>query len=212
MLANYNSMDLFILFIFSFSILIGLMRGLIREVLSLLAWVASFVVAILFSGRVATAFSGAVPTAAATSPTTSQSISFLSLGASFVGLFILTLFLGSMLSRFISQLVEGPGISIANRLLGALFGFVRGFLVILVMIFLLQLTPLAAQPGWKESQFIASFQPLLKWLDDLVQPGLSSLKAQMGSTIKNINPTQYIDKLKQNYQDTGASQFFGSRP
>jgi len=202
---NLNSVDTAILLVFFVSILVGLMRGFIREIISLFTWIAAFVISILFSGTLANTFAGS---SSSTSSLGAGSVHMLALSSCFIGLFVATLIIGSFVGRFISQMVESQGVSLANRFLGALFGFIRGLLVVLLAIFLGQLTPMSSQPAWAQSQFVAAYQPAVKWLDDLVQPGLSSLKSQVGNSMRNVSPGQYIDQLKQNYQDTGASQMF----
>ena len=204
---NLNSVDTIILLVFFASILVGLMRGFIREIISLFTWIAAFVISILFSGALANTFTGSAASSS-TSSLGAGSAHMLALSSCFIGLFVATLIIGSFVGRFISQMVESQGVSLANRFLGALFGFIRGLLVVLLVIFLGQLTPMSSQPAWAQSQFVAAYQPAVKWLDDLVQPGLSSLKSQMGNSMRNVSPGQYIDQLKQNYQDTGASQMF----
>ena len=96
---NFNSVDIAILAVFFLSILAGLMRGMIREVISLFTWIAAFVVSIYFSGPLASAFTNPVRAAAssltpAAGVNPAHSISFLGIGASFIGLFVVTLIIG----------------------------------------------------------------------------------------------------------------------
>ena len=198
-MSNLNWVDNIILAVFLVSILAGLMRGLVREMISLLTWAAAFVIAILFSTKVAASFSGnagvqglvnqatQVVGASATKP-----LSMLSIGASFVGLFVATLIIGSVVNYFVSQAVEGRGINFSNRLLGGVFGLARGFLLVLATIFLIQLTPLSDQAYWTGSQFVHSFQPTVKWINHLVAPGLESLKSKVSDTIKEVDPSQFL--------------------
>ena len=198
-MANLNWVDNTILVIFLISILAGLMRGLVREMIALLTWAAAFIVSILFSSKVAAAFSGNAgvqgmvnQAAGSMGVDAAKPLSMLSIGASFVGLFVATLIVGSVINYFVSSAVEGRGISFSNRLLGGVFGLARGFLLVLFAVFLIQLTPLSDQPYWTGSQFVKSFQPMVKWLSDLVAPGLESLKHKVSDTLKNADPNQFL--------------------
>lgn len=193
-MADFNGVDYAFIGVFVGSIIAGLMRGVIKEVISVLTWAAAFIVASLFSSRLAAAFShsdhvqSAISSAnGAMGMNATQSVSYLALGGSFVLLFVGTLIIGSLLNRLISYAAEGQGISIANRLLGGIFGLGRGFLINLVVIFLVQLAPaVAQQPMWTSSQLVTAYQPAVAWLSEFVQPGFESLKTKVGETIHDV--------------------------
>lgn len=198
-MSNLNWVDNIILMVFVISILAGLMRGLVREMIALLTWAAAFVVAVLFSSKVAASFSGGQAVQGMVNQATgsmgvnaAKPLSMLSIGASFVGLFVATVIVGSIINYFVSRAVEGQGISFSNRLLGGVFGLARGFLLVLFTVFLIQLTPLSDQPYWTSSQFVHSFQPTIKWMSDLVSPGLENLKSKVSDTIKKVDPSQFL--------------------
>jgi membrane protein required for colicin V production len=201
MLTHLNWVDDAILLIFLVSVLAGLMRGLVKEVISLFTWIAAFIVAILFSTRVASMFTGSDQVQSAVSNASnnigmnaSQSVSVLSIGVSFLLLFVATLIIGSIINYIISRAVESGGISFINRLLGGVFGLARGFLIILVGIFLIQLSPVQDEPWWQASQFVKSYQPSVKWLGDTVSPGFENLKAKVDDTLKNVNTQQMFQR------------------
>lgn len=190
-MENYNWVDYIILGVFFFSILAGLMRGIVKEVLSILTWVAAFIIASLFAGRLAELFthsnsgqsiiSGA---SSAAGVNAEQSISIVSLGLSFVCLFLVTLIIGSLFTNVISRAVDSAGIGIANRLFGAIFGIFRGFLINLLIVFVVQLTSLDQAESWKQSKLVPMFQPSAAWVGNLVHPGLESLKSKVGQTLQ----------------------------
>lgn len=185
-MTNFNWIDYVILGILFASILAGLLRGLIKEIFSLLTWIAAFVISSMYTTKVASTFSHhASPEQ--TVDAAKQSISLIALGVSFIGIFIAVLLAGSLISYIITRAVEGPGISFVNRFLGALFGLGRGVLLILFIMFLVELTPLENQNEWKQSQFVDYFKPVIKRLDDIVQPGMEKLKAQLGETAKEVS-------------------------
>jgi membrane protein required for colicin V production len=192
-MTGLNWVDYSIVSVFAVSIMAGLMRGLVREVISIVSWFAAVVVASMFSSRLAATFtSDPSVQSALTDASTSmgvnaaQPVSYFAIGISFVILFVGTLIIGSLINYFLSRAAEFQGISFVNRALGAVFGFARGFLLNLVIMFLIQLSPLGQQAFWKQSQFVQSFQPAIVWLANVVQPGLEGIKAKMDQTLQNV--------------------------
>lgn len=190
-MENYNWVDYIILGVFFFSILAGLMRGIVKEVLSILTWVAAFVIASMFSDRLASVFtqSNSAQSVISQASTTvgvdaSQSVSMVSLGLSFVCLFLVTLIVGSLITNIISRAVDSAGIGLANRLFGSVFGLIRGFLINLMIVFVVQLTAFDQESWWREAKLVPIFQPAAQWLGQVVHPGFETLKSKVGQTFQ----------------------------
>lgn len=195
-MANFVGADYIIFAIFLFSTCAGLFRGLVKEVLTIFTWIGASIISVLFSGQVAALFTASEAgrsviseTTSAIGTNTSDSVSIVSLGISFVSLFLITLIIGSLISSFVNKAVEGAGIGVANRLFGGAFGFLRGFLVNLVLVFVVLLTPLDKESWWTEATLVPAFRPAAAWLGDLVHPGLESLKNTFGQTIQDAKST-----------------------
>lgn len=194
-MSNFNTVDYVILAIFLVSTFAGLYRGALREVLAILTWLAAFLIAGLFASHVAGYFAGtehmqAIADSASGSMggDSSQQISMLALGASFVGLFLLSLIVGSLISTLVNKIVQGSAIGLTNRFLGAIFGVGRGYLVNLLLIFLLQLAPqMQDNDWWNHSVLIPMFQPSVQLLENVMSPQLDQIKAKMGKTLGNEN-------------------------
>lgn len=210
----FNWIDYVLLAVFLISVLGGLVRGGVREVVSLITWIAAFIIAGLFAKPLATAFSSSdsaqsaissASTNALNTLSTSGHVSLFALGASFLALFLGTIIVGSLIGYFANRVVEGAGISFFNRLLGAVFGLARGFLVNLLIVFIVQLSPIAQQTYWTQSSLVPSFQPMVEWLGNRVQPGLESLKSRVGQTLENIT-TGAEDSLNNNLNDNKQQQ------
>lgn len=163
MMQQFNWADYVIMAIIAISTLISLIRGFVREVLSLITWVIAFIVAFMFSGRVADAFASAIHTPS------------LRLAIGFAILFLVTLILGGLLSFLISTLVVKTGLSGTDRTLGMVFGFVRGVLVIAVVLLLVSLGATDHPDWWKTSYLIPHFQGLVNWLNTFLPEKLASL-------------------------------------
>ncbi|WP_226665006.1 CvpA family protein [Microbulbifer aggregans] len=141
-----NWADWTILAIVAISTLIGMSRGFVREVLSLLTWVAAFVVAMMFRDQLAPLLSNLVDTPSL------QAI------AAFAILFIFTLLAGAGLNMTLSAFVEATGLSGTDRVLGMVFGLFRGCIIVLaLLIFAPALVPVEEDGWWRESRLIPHF-------------------------------------------------------
>ena len=151
-----NWADYVILAIIVISTLISLIRGFVREVLSLATWVAAFIVAFLFSSKLSTVFTSFIH---------SQAVR---LTISFAIVFIITLILGDLLSYLVSKLASKKGLSGIDRTLGMLFGFVRGILIIAVLLLLVAMGSPEHALWWQQSYLIPHFQGLVDWLHNFL--------------------------------------------
>jgi membrane protein required for colicin V production len=199
--AVLNSVDYFVLFVFGLSMLAGYLRGFVKEVVSLITWVAASVLSTLFAGKLAATFSGTTSGAVqgaigsvtgGAGPSMDAPLSALSIGASFVAIFLGSLFIGYIVGTVVTGITQGAGESLTNRFLGALFGGARGFVVVIVLMFIAELTPMGAQPAWTQSQFVKSFQPIVTWADKIVHPGLENLRSKAESAVQGVG-TQLPD-------------------
>jgi membrane protein required for colicin V production len=81
----------------------------------------------------------------------------------FAGLFLMVLVLGGLLVYLVGRLVESTGLSGTDRLLGGVFGAARGLAIIVSFLLVAGLTPIPADPWWKESSMIQRLMPLVSW-------------------------------------------------
>ena len=121
------------------SVLWGIWRGLVREVISIGAWVLAFLGANLFAGPLGDALPKALPT---------PEIRVL---VAFVVVFIAILAVCALASRLLSKLVHGAGLGELDRSLGGVFGVVRALLILLAFALVAGLTALPRQPVWRNS-------------------------------------------------------------
>lgn len=140
--------DFVIIALVGFSALIGLARGLIREVLSLVIWLSALLVAWIYYPQLQ-------PHLAPWISTTS-----VRMAGAFLVLVLAVLVVGTLLGHLLTTLVEKTGLSGTDRLLGLLFGAARGALLTAMVVFLAALTPVPEDPWWKDSVLIGRFQVL----------------------------------------------------
>lgn len=147
-----NWADYIVLGVIALSVLIGLWRGLVSEVMALAVWIAAFWVAWLLGPQVATRFRGIIEL-----PSARLLVGY--------GLcFLVVLLLGALLRFLISKLVETTGLTGTDRLLGMGFGFVRGVLLVTLAVFLLGFTPFSRDPWWQQSVLLVQAQGVADWM------------------------------------------------
>ncbi len=122
--APLNWLDWATLSIIGASTLLSLLRGFAREALSLANWVLAFVLATAWVGQLAALLENAIAHAA------------LRHVAAYGIIFIASLALGSMLGSLLRQLLGIAGLGGLDRLLGTAFGFARGLVVVVALLYL----------------------------------------------------------------------------
>lgn len=148
-----NWLDYGILALIVVSVIMGIVRGFVREAMSLVTWVVAIVVGVLYCQPVAALF-------------TSISMEGVRLLLAFILLALSTLIVGGIISYFLARLITFTGFSITDRLIGILFGLARGAVVISFLVMLAEPTPFKNDPLWRESTLVPRFQPMAAWMKD----------------------------------------------
>lgn len=152
-------LDYAVLLICGFSILLGATRGLVREVIALAGWVVAFVVAGAYGGSVAPLLEKQIP---------DESWRVM---AAVVAVFFVTLIAMSILALLTSRLIKSAGLGFEDRLLGGIFGLMRGLLVVLALVIIAGLTPLPRQTVWKSAMLAAPLEKLAGFTKQWLPPG-----------------------------------------
>ena len=146
------------------SALWGLFRGMVREFFSLAAWIGGFYVAWNWGGSwLAPRLSSQIP-AGWKVPL-----------ASFI-LFFACLIVGTLCAFLVRKLLYGIGFGATDRFLGTFFGFLRGLVLIAIVVTLVQSSALSQSPWW-ESSWLAQ-EPVKHWSQSLTAPAVSYLESQ----------------------------------
>ena len=180
-LSNFNWLDYLFSGIFLLIILLSLRRGLVKEVISILALVAGLFIAFTFAPKLAALFSNST-VIQSTLGSTSESMagqSSVAIGVCFAALLIGTLIIGAIINYFMSAVVEAAGLSIFNRLLGAIFGFAKAFIILLFVVYFVQMTAYAQSPVWQSSEFVKAYQPVISSLESKFGPRVDDLKTKI---------------------------------
>ena len=106
---------------------------------------------------------------------------------SYVILLVITIIAGNMVGYVLNFGFDASLLGIGNHLLGGGFGFCRGFIITLITIFLVQLTPLDEQSWWIQSRLVTAYQPAVKKMVAIVSPAIAKIeeKTKIGQTIKD---------------------------
>ncbi|MGH8855017.1 MAG: CvpA family protein [Telluria sp.] len=154
--------DYLVLFVLVSSVVISTLRGLVKEILSLLGWVVAFVVANAYGAQLAPLLPDVLPGASAR------------LIAAFVLLFLGVRILMGLLSLAIGALITATGLSLADRGLGGLFGLARGIVIVLAAVILSGMTAIPQQDFWRN----ALLSPMAETGARTVKPFLPAAIAQ----------------------------------
>ena len=134
-----TGIDWILLGVLVFSAMVGLWRGLMFEVLSLLGWIAAFFLAQWFA-----------PTVGAYLPVKGLSDS-VHYAAAFALTFILAVMLAGLIAALVRKVVSVVGLRPVDRVLGAAFGALRGIVILLAVAVVVDLTPLKRNEAWQQS-------------------------------------------------------------
>jgi membrane protein required for colicin V production len=148
--------DLVIIGIISLSALISLIRGFVKESISLVTWVVAGVLTLRYYAPMADLLEPFI-----------NSVNL----RQWVGggiLFVATLIVGAIVNFIVSQLVSKTGLSGTDKALGVVFGAARGVLIVTMIVLLASLTPMPEAPWWQESATIEFFQQLAIWVKSVI--------------------------------------------
>jgi membrane protein required for colicin V production len=155
--------DWAIIVVLAISTLMSLRRGFLKEALSLGTWIAAFIIARQFHDPMDQLLE------------TQIADSLMRSIAAFAALFVGTLLVGAALGFLLSALINATGLSSTDRILGMVFGFARGALIVTVVIGLLNLTPLVNDTWYTNASLVPHFETVAQWA--LEQLSASGFKA-----------------------------------
>ena len=159
-LTDLGWVDGTLLAMLALSVLIGLWRGLVFELMSLVGWLVAYGAAHLYSPQIAAYVPIGSPGSA------------LHQGAAFMVTFLVVLVAWSLLARLLRGLIRATPLTVIDRLLGAGFGALRGAVLLLVLATVVAFTPAKQSLAWQDSRAAA-------WLS----AALTSLKPMLPAEV-----------------------------
>lgn len=150
--VHFNAVDWAIVTVLSISIALSLWRGFVREAVSLAGWIAAFVIANMFVGELEAVLTQRIANS------TGRYI------VAFAVLFVGTLIMANVLGNFGARVVQITGLTLFDRLLGTAFGFARGIIIVLVLVYVLRHWVPSQNLGLLEqSQLMTHIDMLAQW-------------------------------------------------
>ncbi|RTL57998.1 MAG: CvpA family protein [Rhodocyclaceae bacterium] len=131
--------DYVVLGIIGASVLLGLWRGVVSELLALAAWVLAFFAARMMGATVAGWLGGVIA-----DPLLRQ-------GAGFVAVFVAVLVVVALVRLLLRELLRAVGLGLIDRMLGAVFGILRGLAVALAGVLAGGMTSLPKEAWWHDA-------------------------------------------------------------
>lgn len=145
------------------SLLVGAWRGLVYELMSLAGWIAAFVMAQWLAEDVS-----------AWLPVWRDAAAQVRYAVSFVLVFVASVFAASVVSWLLRKVVETAGLRPADRSLGAVFGLMRGVVILMALAVVVQLLGLHKDAWWHESRMAPMLDVLLSGIKPLLPPALQA--------------------------------------
>ena len=163
-LDGFSLWDWGIVFLLTVSTLVSIWRGFSREAISLLGWIISFVIANLYAGTAAISLESVIDNAMAR------------LLVSWLLIFIIVLLTTTFFSKIFSKVVFAVGLGFLDRLLGIVFGFARGVIIAMVIVFLgREVSPVMFKDVLSQSKLVRSTEMLVDWSLGLLGTDINNL-------------------------------------
>ncbi len=156
---DLNGLDIALLAVLGLSAVFGAFRGLIREILSLLAWLVAGWAALRYHDGLAVHLAGAIDQDG------------IRRAVAFLLLFVSVLLSAALVNRLLSMLVHASRLGGVDRLLGFAFGALRGVIIGTVFVVLVDLTPLGESPAWDDSVVVETYRELAELVGRYIDAG-----------------------------------------
>lgn len=159
-----TSTDWGIIAILVVSAALSLRRGFVKEALSLVSWIAAFFIAKIFSGNLATLLADYIDT---------PSVRWV---VAFAVLFAGTIVIGAMINHLLVEIIRITGLSSTDRIFGMVFGFARGLIILVAIVYGLQLTAVPQDPWWQNSTLMPHLEKVAVWAKDTLPGATQTVK------------------------------------
>jgi membrane protein required for colicin V production len=171
-------LDIVLLSVMLISGILAMIRGFMREVLSIAAWGAAAVATALLYNKL-------LPIAKA-----NISSDIVATGAVIGGVFLITLLIVSIITVRISDMILDSRIGALDRTLGFLFGLGRGLIIVVVaFVFFAWLVPPGKQPeGVRNAKSRVVLENTGEWLQALLPQDMDSYLSQLLKKKKGDEP------------------------
>lgn len=152
---NWTALDYALAAVMFFSVILSFFRGFIREAISLVTWFLAFYFALQFA------------------PTLSGALHFISnpkisYAISAILIFLIVLLLGKIVGKLAHEVMKISLLGFFDKILGFIFGVVRGALFITIILFVIELTSWHTAAWYQHSQLAPHFQKCVDYCRTLL--------------------------------------------
>jgi membrane protein required for colicin V production len=151
MATGWMWLDWIFLAILALSTILAFFRGFIREAISLVTWIVSFLLALHYANDI-----GQLMFSSFDNPT-------VRFGAGFLSIFFAVLIVGMVINFLIGMLIKGTGFGFFDSFLGAVFGFIRGGCLVMIVIMFLAMPWMSAGKLLNKSVIASVTYPVVSW-------------------------------------------------
>lgn len=155
-----NWADYLILAVLIISVLVGVFRGFIREVMAIVVWATAIWLAYLGVARGAELLTNVIDV-----PSVRVMVAF---GA----IFLTVLIVGGLVTWLVGRLIESSGLAPTDRMVGMLFGLTRGVVIVGLAVLLARFTPFPQDPWWQHSLLLPYFERLAETAETWLPPSI----------------------------------------
>ena len=164
--------DYVIIGLIGLSVITGLFRGFVKELVALSVWIVAIWLALHYSQLASSWLQAYI------ADKTIRTI------AAFVGILVVTVLLGGLLNTLLSFILHRSGLSGTDRTLGLGLGFVRGVFIVALLMLVLKMTSMPYQEYQRQSVLYAHFNPVVDWLYGVTPEFIRQMKTLDGGVDK----------------------------
>ena len=174
---GFSVMDYLIIILVLLSLIWGFFRGFLREAISTFSVIIAVACASIFADTVSPIFSW----------WESTQVRYY---AAFACIFLFVLVLGIIISRITGVLAKTLGLGFFDRIMGGTFGALRGVLIVIVALFLVNKTDITKASWYKASVVAPQFNTTISWMNNHFPSDITHAK-------------KWLDQQKDSKQITG---------
>ena len=172
---HLNMVDYILLAVVVLSLLLGLMRGFVREIIAIIAWVIAVMLMMFMAPLWAHYFSGI------------SANHTVQLYCTYGAILIVVWIVGAIVGKIISRMVDYSSLMLVNHFLGGVFGAVRGVVICVFLALVVVLTSFANNPLWVQSTFAKPLSKVAMLFHKRTEAFLQEKKQQVQQHAQNIS-------------------------
>lgn len=183
--------DLIIMAVIALSVITGLIRGFVKELIALGVWILAIWLAYSYSQALDPWLQKYIQDKTARTIT------------AFIAILVATLIAGGIVNALLSFILKRSGLSGTDRILGMGFGFVRGVFIVALIMAVIKMTSLPYQEYSSNSKLYTKFDPVVNWLYNLMPEFIRKVKGFDNSTMQlGSHPLQNVQsQINQTIQE-----------